>query len=54
MIAQPDVQPRYTPTEYLDQEVAAELRHEYIDVEIFSIDSWWVIHPDCHALSQNR
>ncbi|PSR15771.1 hypothetical protein C8255_21365 [filamentous cyanobacterium CCP3] len=34
MIAQPQVSPTYSPEEYLDLEVAAEIRHEYIDGEI--------------------
>ena len=35
MIAQPDLKTRYTPEEYLAQEVNAEQRHEYINGEIF-------------------
>lgn len=31
MIAQPQVSPTYSPEEYLDLEVVAEIRHEYID-----------------------
>jgi Uma2 family endonuclease len=35
MIAQQDLKPRYTSNEYLELEVNAEHRHEYIDGEIF-------------------
>ncbi|MBW4483410.1 MAG: Uma2 family endonuclease [Tildeniella torsiva UHER 1998/13D] len=34
MIAQPQLSPTYSPEEYLDLEVTAEFRHEYIDGEI--------------------
>jgi Uma2 family endonuclease len=34
MIAQPQVSPTYSPEEYLDLEVASEIRHEYIDGDI--------------------
>jgi len=34
MIAQPDLRPRYTPDDYLEQEVNSVDRHEYIDGEI--------------------
>lgn len=34
MIAQPQVSRTYSPTEYLDLEVAADMRHEYIDGDI--------------------
>jgi Uma2 family endonuclease len=34
MIAQPQVSRTYSPEEYLDLEVAAEIRHEYSDGEI--------------------
>lgn len=34
MIAQPQNQPTYSPETYLAQEVASDIRHEYIDGEI--------------------
>ncbi len=34
MIAQPQVSPTYSPEEYLDLEVASEIRQEYIDGDI--------------------
>jgi Uma2 family endonuclease len=34
MIAQPQGSHRYTPTEYLDQEIVSDLRHEYLNGDI--------------------
>lgn len=34
MIAQPKISRHYSPSEYLEQEVAADIRHDYIDGDI--------------------
>jgi Uma2 family endonuclease len=34
MVAQPQVSRRYSPEEYLEREVASDIRHEYLDGEI--------------------